>query len=97
MSSKEIIEKATKHYGERVQIEKAKNDCVELIQALSRYYNYNRGTIERVAEEVANVTLMADQLRLIVGETLVDDIRLKKLVRLEKYIDSHKRNFTDDI
>ena len=57
---KMILEKAIAHYGKGPQRDKAIEELSELIRALARCDDY-----ENLAEEMADVRIMLDQLELI--------------------------------
>jgi len=57
-----------------------------LVASLNQYFSRNRGTLEKVAEETADMIIMLEQLRLIIGDIagndLVGDFQLDKIERL---------------
>ena len=77
---------AINHFGVDHQIDKAIEEMGELITALSRR-RLDRSRREDIAEEIADVIIMANQLRIIYGGQMVDEIVQQKLDRLERYID----------
>lgn len=95
-----VIKKAVRHYGGYSQVIKAMEELGELIQALAKYIGPvpEDGTeimtiIDHVAEEAADVSIMLDQLRIILDNSeLVDDWRYKKLVRLAERIESEEES-----
>lgn len=72
-------EKAIKYWGESAQKQKAIEECAELIAAMAR-----RSLIDFIVDEVADVTIMMRQLRMIYGKKKVDDRIRFKLKRLQK-------------
>lgn len=68
-------------------------ECAELIAAVNQF-DRGRCSIEKVAEEVADVGLMIVAARGICGEALVEGLVIKKLERLEQRIkeDSEKHD-----
>lgn len=48
--SKRICRKAFNQYGEKSQVSMLMGECAELIAAINRFSNQNRGTIEDVVE-----------------------------------------------
>jgi NTP pyrophosphatase (non-canonical NTP hydrolase) len=81
---KKIIEK----YGVKNQIEMAKEELAELIVALS-HKERGRIPLEYVIEEIADVTIMLEQLKVIYDVDLkyLQTIINAKLCRLEKDVD----------
>jgi NTP pyrophosphatase (non-canonical NTP hydrolase) len=61
-------------------------ECAELILAI-QHHRRNRNSLEAVAEEIADVEIMCGQLRLMVGNELVDKQKVAKLKRLSKRLD----------
>lgn len=90
-----ILQSAIDTWGPRTQTVKAMEELAELIQALSRrllcmYLNAPGGNaaLENVREEMADVSIMLNQLELIYGDTTEEEI--KKLLRLEARIAAEK-------
>lgn len=91
-----ILQNAIDTWGPRTQTVKAMEELAELIQALSRrllcmYLNAPGGNaaLENVREEMADVSIMLNQLELIFGDTTEEEIR--KLLRLEARIAAQKK------
>lgn len=76
-----LLQKAIDTWGEDAQLLMALEECGELIAVLSQYIR-GRRTKEEVAEEVADVSIMMRQLRLIFGYETVNEIEAGKIVRL---------------
>ena len=77
-----ILRKAIEHYGKGIQWAKAIEELSELIRALAR-----ADDAENVAEEMADVRIMLDQLELILdNHDLVREIESEKLMRLSERI-----------
>lgn len=70
-------------YGESTQMIVAMEECSELIQAISKKI---RGRETNVEEEIADVEIMLEQLKLMINEKLVEEIKESKLKRLEKML-----------
>lgn len=85
MDKNNLLKLAIEIYGEDAQIMMAIEECSELIQAICKFYRdpdtYMRR--EAVIDEIADVTIMCEQLRLIFGAELVDKRKEYKLKRLE--------------
>jgi len=79
---------ALAHYGSPAQVEKAIEECEELVEALSRFQatpGVSQG-VRRTAEreaigEIADVLIMAEQMRLLFGPAEVDAAILEKIDR----------------
>lgn len=80
MNDSEIFEAAIKTFGEKAQEEVAIEECSELIQAICHKH---RGRKDNIAEEIADVEIMLEQLKIINGcATEVSKIRIEKVTRL---------------
>lgn len=62
MNEIEIFKLAIKTFGEKAQEEVAIEECSELIQAITHKH---RGREHNIAEEVADVEIMLEQLKII--------------------------------
>ena len=62
MTEPQIFEAAIKTFGERNQEEMAVEECAELIQAINHKH---RGREHNIAEEIADVEIMLEQLKII--------------------------------
>lgn len=80
-SSNQLYNKVIESYGQDAQMIVAMEECSELIQAVSKHL---RGRETNVEEEIADVEIMLEQLKLMCNEKLVDDIKKSKLKRLEQ-------------
>jgi NTP pyrophosphatase (non-canonical NTP hydrolase) len=81
-----LFVRAIRHWGEKNQMLMAVEEATEMIQAILHYLR-QRNTIEEVAEEVADVIIMAQQMRIIFGVEKVDRFINEKLNRLKLRID----------
>lgn len=89
MTDKQIFELAIKVNGERAQEEVAIEECSELIQAITHKH---RGREHNIAEEIADVEIMLEQLKIINNCTALSDfIRKQKIERLFNNI--YKKEF----
>ena len=74
--------KAIARYGAEEQEGVAQEECAELIQAISKKH---RGKPHNIAEEIADVEIMLEQLKIINDcENEVKEIRKQKISRLAK-------------
>ena len=77
-----ILEKAIEHYGKGPQRDKAIEELSELIRALARCDDR-----ENIAEEMADVRIMLDQLEIIFGNhDAVKAMEYQKLTRLNERV-----------
>jgi NTP pyrophosphatase (non-canonical NTP hydrolase) len=81
MTRDEILASAINAWGTRSQVNMAIEECGELIVALCHRLR-GRCDDNYVAEEIADVQIMLDQLSLIVGKDLVRNFEEQKLERL---------------
>ncbi|MBE9509346.1 MAG: hypothetical protein IMY71_00585 [Bacteroidetes bacterium] len=58
-------------------------ECSELIQALQKF-NHRHGNPDNVVEELADVEIMCEQMRLIFNPVRIDEVKKLKLERLKK-------------
>ena len=80
MTEPQILEAAIKTFGERPQEEMAVEECSELIQAISHKH---RGREHNIVEEIADVEIMLEQLKIINDcHDEVAAIRKRKIERL---------------
>lgn len=94
-NEKTVFLEAIKKYGQEDQIQMVYEECSELIKALSKYHRvskhqaYDKRKVQRclnnIIEEVADVSIMIDQVKLIFGitEKQIAAIRDEKVSRLE--------------
>ena len=83
--NKLILEKAIEHYGEEHQIIKAIEELSELTTELARRAN-EQGLRIHLLNEIADASIMIEQLKMIFGEGLVDKLVTDKLNRLNDRI-----------
>lgn len=80
MNEKEVIISAIRVFGEQAQEEVAIEECSELIQAITHKH---RGREHNISEEIADVEIMLEQLKIINNcANEVEEIRKQKIVRL---------------
>lgn len=78
---KEKIKSILKHFGEKSQMQKAQEECSELITTI---YHYNDGKASRqdLIEEIADTCIMMEQLKeLFNTKNEIDDAIQRKLER----------------
>ena len=82
INRKEIEENAILTYGKEMQEDHAIQEMAELIKALTKNHICSDGkTLDNVLEEMADVQIMLDQLKMIFGST--EKIEWYKLNRLK--------------
>ena len=73
MNRTEILQKAINTYGEQPQVDVAIEEMSELTKALLKYRRNEDMSVDRrlnnILEEIADVQIMLEQLRMIYGST----------------------------
>ena len=99
---KKVFLQAISEYGIQDQTQIACEECSELIKALSKYHrvtkyqSYDKRKVLRcrnnIIEEMADVGIMLDQLKLMYGitEKAVSDMRSTKVDRLRSVLKSEE-------
>jgi len=88
----ETMERALEHYGTNAQMLKCIEMMGKLSRALARALNPNEQTDQaNICEEIANVSIMLDQLYLHFGKEYIMRLKLSKLKRLKKLMDAENR------
>lgn len=83
--TEETLQQAIKKWGIDFQMMMAQEECGELVACISQFKR-GRRTKNQLAEEIADVEIMCSQLRIIIGDSIVDHEKQKKLERLERTI-----------
>lgn len=81
--SVETYQAALDTYGITAQVCQTMEECAELTSALNRVLLRGRGSLADVATEIADVEIMCAQMRLLVGDELVELEKVEKLARLQ--------------
>jgi len=84
------LQAAIDRWGVLFQFDMAMEECTELIQSIL-HERRGRAALDNVAEEVADVTIMMRQLRLILGPAKVDAYISDKMQRLHQRVLDHDR------
>ena len=84
-----ILKKAISQNGEYGQLDICIEEMAELTQAISKL---KRGLTHNVEEEVADVEIMLEQVRMmfLVDAKKIDEIKKQKLERLEKRLEGNE-------
>ena len=89
---KELLNKAIDTYGIEEQLLQTVEECAELIQAINKWrrtkdLESTKDAVEHLAEEAADVIIMLEQIKIMVGEPKINwwiDFKLQRLAeRLE--------------
>lgn len=84
---KPVLEASIKHHGHGTQVLKTFEECGELINALAKYHSEPpRSTKADVIEELADVSIMIDQMALEFGLSEFLAERAYKIQRLKERI-----------
>lgn len=86
LNTNQIIALACEVYGSEKQMRKAQEECGELIVAINHFLEGRKGGLENVIEETADVLLVANELRKIVGPRKVDEVFKAKVARLNERV-----------
>ena len=81
MTAEKLYTEALRKWGQIAQIDQCIEECGELVAALQQF---KRGRPVNVITEIADVTIMAEQMRLMFGADTVDGLKESKLERLER-------------
>lgn len=85
----ETMERALEHYGTNAQMLKCIEEMGELSRALARALNPNEQTDRaNICEEIADVSILLDQLYLHFGKEYIMRLKLSKLKRLKERMDA---------
>lgn len=95
MTRSEILKKAVDLYGKEAQVDMCVEECSELIKALLKERRQGYGKVdpskkqlalEHVREELADVQIMLEQMRIIFGDTQA--VEMEKLKRLQTNLEN---------
>ena len=83
MTKEQILDGCIEKWGADAQINQAVEELAELIVALNHERRRRHGATEKCEEEIADVSLMLDQLKRIFSSDRIREHESKKLKRLE--------------
>lgn len=87
MTEREIYKKALSKFGSTFQMDMMIEECAELIHAIMKYRrNCCLDSIVQVEEELADVEIMLEQMKLIGNRKNIQAYKEAKLLRLEKLL-----------
>lgn len=83
-----LATKALEHFGNKPQIRQTMEECAELIVALNKAMRYPEEMGWNVLEELADVTIMIEQMKQLYDVDLeFDDILKRKMNKLRNYLE----------
>lgn len=77
-----LYESAVREWGEGAQIDMVGEECSELVTEIFHYWR-GRSDETDLAEEAADVEVMLEQLRVVLGDEMIDTAKDEKLYRLK--------------
>ena len=83
---REICFKAVRTFGENAQCIKAMEECGELVHALARKVLDQEPNLDNICEEIADVEILMEQMRVIFGDAFIDKWKQNKLEKLNKVV-----------
>ena len=83
MEKRILLQKALDTLGKEFQLMLLVEELGELLQAIGKAYRNKPGSVESMQEEIADVQLMLDQVKLIYDEREINKIIEQKLIRLK--------------
>ena len=76
------------HYGLRVQMRQTVEEMAELTQVICKAERYDLDTVrDHLVEEVADVSIMIDQLEYLLGDSRIAQIKAEKIARQKRRIE----------
>ena len=88
----QVLKNIAEHYGYELQREQFVEECSEAILAVQKCKRGKSGAFENFKEEVADVLIMAEQMRYFIGKDTVDKIINAKLNRQLQRIKEEENN-----
>lgn len=89
--SKNILRQAIKKYGEKTRKIHTIEEMTELGKEICKDIR-ERGNIENITEEIADVEIMIAQLKMVYDvETQVEEVKAEKIAALETRIQNNER------
>lgn len=96
MERKEILERAIHTYGIHAQVDMCLEEMAELAKARLKMRRLGGDFVAKLAsiqEEIADVQIMIDQMRMIYGDEAVERAERAKLTRLENRLASEVEGY----
>jgi len=85
----ELYLKAIDTWGQMPQINMVNEECGELITSLARYLR-GRDTADDVITEIADVSIMMEQMAVLFGKEQFEKEKKRKLQRLKERLEKHE-------
>lgn len=83
----EDYKKIADHYGLRRQLCQTVEEMAELTQVICKIRRYGMATVrDHLVEEVADVSIMIDQLEYLLGDSRIAQIKAEKIERQKRRI-----------
>ena len=83
---REICKKAVRTFGENAQCIKAMEECGEMVHALARKVLDQDPDLDNICEEIADVEILMEQMRVVFGDAFIDKWKQNKLEKLNKVV-----------
>lgn len=77
----ERIKQIAEYYGYESQIDQMCEECAEFIVARSKVRRNVPGSWDNLIEEIADISIMVDHMKLIIGEDAINEVRAQKIRR----------------
>lgn len=81
----EVVNWYLERYGQTAQILLAMEELGELVSGLNQYFFRNKISADQLSKEIADVEIMMQSLRVIVGNDLVDFQKEKQIEKMVKF------------
>lgn len=79
------------HYGLRTQMRQLVEEMAELTQVICKSERYDIETVrDHLAEEVADVDVVLEQVKYLLGDNRIEQIRAEKIARQKRRIEDGK-------
>lgn len=89
IEKEELYLKAIDTWGQMPQINMVNEECGELITSLARYLR-GRDTVDDVITEIADVSIMMEQMAVLFGKEQFEKEKERKLQRLKERLEKKK-------
>ena len=86
MVTSTLYEEAVEVFGEEHQLYVTVEEMAEAIAKITQYLNRGRDVEQEMIDEIADVVIMTNQMKVIYGERLVKAIN-RKLMKLQGHLD----------
>lgn len=90
-----IYEEAIKVFGARSRYTKLAEEAAELSVA-AHHYRDNKINVLKFAEEVADVEMLCKQIRIMIGDSIIDGVTTQQMMKLRKALDEAQHDGSMD-